>query len=327
MSRRALAVLGGASLALAALAWSLRPGAPVRVDIPEGLSARQTAELLGEKSVVHSVFVFRMFLKATRLDRQLKPGTYTLRAREWPSRVTRKLTLGLTDDIKVSIPEGFRASQIAERLQAAGVADAAEFSAIVKSRKLEGKLFPSTYHFPPGYGAERAADRMVSEFMREIGAAYASAEPRPSLTLDEALTVASIVEREAVLKAERAVIAAVYLNRLKKRMPLQADPTVQYAVGEWKKGLTKADLALASPYNTYRRQGLPPGPICSPGLLSFLAVLKPADTRALYFVADARGGHVFSETNEEHSEARRLYKKELRKQKAKLKEQSAPPSR
>ncbi|OGR98502.1 MAG: hypothetical protein A2V88_06030 [Elusimicrobia bacterium RBG_16_66_12] len=163
--------------------------------------------------------------------------------------------------------------------------------------------------------------------MREIGTAYASAEPRPSLTLDEALTVASIVEREAVLKAERAVIAAVYLNRLKKRMPLQADPTVQYAVGEWKKGLTKADLALASPYNTYRRQGLPPGPICSPGLLSFLAVLKPADTRALYFVADARGGHVFSETNEEHSEARRLYKKELRKQKAMLQEQSSSPAR
>ncbi len=307
-----------------ALAWALRPGAPVRVEIPEGLSARQTVELLGEKGVVHSVFAFRMFLKVAGLDRRLKPGAYTLRVRERPLRVIRKLTLGLSDDVKVTIPEGFRAAQIAERLAAAGVADAAEFSVLVKSRKLEGKLFPSTYHFPPGYGAERAADKMVSEFMREIGMAYASASLRPSLSLDEALSLASIVEREAVLKSERAVIAAVYLNRLKKRMPLQADPTVQYAVGYWKKGLTRADLAISSPYNTYRRQGLPPGPICSPGLQSFLAVLKPSDTRALYFVADARGGHIFSETNEEHSEARRLYKRELRKMKTKLKDQAEP---
>ena len=319
MSRRILASLGGTALLLALLAWAMRPGTPVRVEIPEGLSARQTVQLLAEKGVVPSSFAFRVFLKLTRFERRLKPGAYTLRVREWPTLVARKLTLGLTDGVKVTIPEGFRASQIAERLEAAGAADADEFEALVKTRKLEGKLFPSTYHFPPGYGAERAADKMVSEFLREAGLAYASAGPRPSLSLEEVLTVASIVEREAVLKQERAVIAAVYLNRLKKRMPLQADPTVQYALGLWKKGLTKEDLSIDSPYNTYRRQGLPPGPICSPGLESFLAVLKPADTRALYFVADARGGHVFSETNEEHSEARRLYKKELRRMKAQLK--------
>ena len=311
---------------LCALAWALRPGAPVRVEIPEGLSARQTAQLLAEKGVVPSAFAFRVFLKLARFERRIRPGAYTFRVNEWPTLTLRKLSLGMTEDVKVTVPEGFRAAQIAERLAAAGVADAAEVVAIVESRKLEGKLFPSTYHFPPGYGAERAADQMLSEFMREIGAAYASAEPRPPLSLDEALSLASIVEREAVLKAERPVIAAVYLNRLKKRMPLQADPTVQYAVGQWKKGLTRADLALDSPYNTYRRRGLPPGPICSPGLESFLAVLKPAGTRALYFVADARGGHIFSETNEEHSEARRLYRRELRKQKDKLKSQSSPPT-
>lgn len=297
----------------------MRPGAPVRVEIPEGLSARQTAQLLAERRVAPSSLVFRVFLKIAGLERSLKPGSYTLREGEWPWRVARRLTQGLTDDVKVTIPEGFRASQIAERLEALGVADAKEFERVVSTRRLEGKLFASTYHFPPGYGAERAADKMVSEFMREIGAAYAAASPRPRLRLEEALVLASIVEREAVLKQERPVIAAVYLNRLRKRMPLQADPTVQYALGRWKKGLTKDDLALDSPYNTYRRLGLPPGPICSPGLESFLAVLRPAGTQALYFVADARGGHVFSETNEEHSEARRLYKRELRKIKARLK--------
>ena len=108
-------------------------------------------------------------------------------------------------------------------------------------------------------------------------------------------------------------------------MPLQADPTVQYALGldHWKKGLTHADLQTQSPYNTYLKRGLPPGPICSPGLESFKGVLSPAKTEALYFVADMTGGHMFSETNEEHSKARQIYKKELRKVKAKLKQQAA----
>lgn len=331
MRRGLLAALAGGAALLGVLFFAaLKPGAPVRVEVPERLSARQTAELLGEKRVIVSVPLFRVLLKVTRFDRKLKPGSYTLRVHEWPTTVVRKLTLGLTDDVKVVIPEGWRARQIAERLASDGVADMRDFEAYVRLRKLEGRLFPSTYHFPPGYGADRAAARMVETFDREIAAAYAAASPKPSLTLDEALVLASIVEREAVLPQERPIIAAVYLNRLKKRMPLQADPTVQYALGYWKKGLTRDDLKLPSPYNTYVRPGLPPGPICSPGLGSFAAVLKPADTRALYFVADTKGGHVFSETNEEHAEARREYKRELRKIKEKLKKQAAPapaPSR
>jgi UPF0755 protein len=314
-----LAILAGAS----ALSFLLiRPGASVRVEIPERLSARQTAELLGEKNVVVSVPLFRLILKLGRYDRHLKPGTYSLRVHEWPATVVRKLTLGLNEDVKVLIPEGFRASQIAERLAADGIADAGDFEAYVKLKKFEGKLFPSTYHFPPGYGADRAAARMNEAFEREIAAAYANASPKPELTLEAALTLASIVEREAVLPQERPIIAAMYLNRLKKRMPLQADPTVQYALGHWKKGLTRDDLKTPSPYNTYLHQGLPPGPICSPGLGSFSAVLNPVHTQALYMVADAKGGHNFSETNEEHNKARRAYKHELKKIKEKLKKQS-----
>ena len=325
MSRNAL-LAGAAALALLlAGAWAVRPGAPVRVEVPGGLGARKTAELLGSKGVVQSVFVFRVLLKVTGLDRHLKPGSYTLREREWPTVVARKLTLGLTDDMKVTIPEGFMASQIAERLEKAGIVDGAEFLAVVAKRKLEGKLFPSTYQFPPGYGAEKAASAMEAEFQRQIGSAWAAAAPRPALSFEEALTLASIVEREAVLKQERPIIAAVYLNRLKKRMPLQADPTVQYALnlGYWKKGLTRSDLQTPSAYNTYIRRGLPPGPICSPGLESFKGVLEPAKTSALYFVADMTGGHMFSETNEEHSKARMLYKKGLRKEKERLKREAS----
>jgi UPF0755 protein len=321
------ALLAGAAAVALILggAWSVRPGAPLRVEVPEGLSARQTAELLGKKGVVQSVFVFRVILKVTGFDRHLKPGLYTLRQREWPTVVARKLTLGITDSLKITIPEGFMASQIAERLEKAGIAEAAAFLDVVSARKLEGRLFPSTYHLPPGYGAEKAASAMAAEFDRQIGAAWTAASPKPELSFEEALTLASIVEREAVLKAERPIIAAVYLNRLKKRMPLQADPTVQYALnlGYWKKGLTRSDLQTPSAYNTYIRRGLPPGPICSPGLESFKGVLSPARTSALYFVADMTGGHLFSETNEEHSKARMLYKKGLRKEKERLRLEAA----
>lgn len=327
---RKAAPVAGAVLLAAALGalWAARPGAPVRVEIPERLSARQTAELLHQAGVVHSTFVFRAFLKLTGFDRQLKPGAYTLRAHEWPTVVARKLTLGLTDDVKVTIPEGWMAAQVAERLARAGaISDAAAFMKYADAKRLEGRLFPSTYHFPPNYPVEKAAAMMTAEFDRQIGAAWSAASPKPDLTLEQALTLASIVEREAVLKQERPIIAAVYLNRLRKKMPLQADPTVQYALGRedgvWKKGLTRADLQLPSPYNTYARRGLPPGPICSPGLESFKGVLAPANTAALYFVADTTGGHLFSETNEEHSKARMLYKKELRKIKQRLKEEAA----
>jgi UPF0755 protein len=328
VKKTALAVGGVLLLLLIAGAAVLRPGAPVRVEIPAGLSARQTAELLGRERIVPSVFAFRVLIKLTGFDRQLKPGAYTLRVHELPTVVIRKLTLGITDDVKVTIPEGFMARQIADRLEKAGVIDdAAAFHRYVDSKRLEGRLFPSTYHFPPHSPPEKAAAVMTAEFDKQIGAAYASASPRPALKLEDALTLASIVEREAVLKQERPIIAAVYLNRLQKKMPLQADPTVQYALGRedgvWKKGLTHADLQLPSPYNTYARRGLPPGPICSPGLESFLGVLNPAKTAALYFVADMTGGHLFSETNEEHSKARMLYKKELRKAKEKLRKEKA----
>ncbi|MEQ1919571.1 MAG: endolytic transglycosylase MltG, partial [Elusimicrobiota bacterium] len=124
MSRNFL-IAGAAALALAlAGAWAVKPGAATRVDVPEGLSARQTAELLGSKGIVQSVFVFRVLLKITGFDRHLKPGTYTLRVHEWPTVVARKLTLGLTDDLKLTIPEGFMASQIAERLEKAGIVNA-----------------------------------------------------------------------------------------------------------------------------------------------------------------------------------------------------------
>ncbi|MDE2237706.1 MAG: endolytic transglycosylase MltG, partial [Elusimicrobia bacterium] len=219
----------------------------------------------------------------------------------------------------IVIPEGFASWQIAERLGATGVCDAELFKTYVRANRLEGYLFPTTYFFDPNTPAEKVAQRMRAEFDRRVPPEYQAAQPKPRLTLPQAMTLAAIVEREAVLPQERPMIAAVYLNRMRIGMRLEADPTVQYSLGFWKKGLTLSDLKDDDPYNTYIHYGLPPGPICSFGLDSFRAVLRPAQTNAIYFVADSTGGHIFSATLEEHLKAKRSYKRGLRALKAKLK--------
>jgi UPF0755 protein len=159
---------------------------------------------------------------------------------------------------------------------------------------------------------------MRQEFARRIEAEFVRTEPKPKMTLHQALTLASIVEREAVLKSEQPMVAAVYLNRMRLRMRLEADPTVQYGLGYWKKGLTTEDLRNPSEYNTYMHYGLPPGPICNPGLEAFRAALHPAVTEAIYFVADHEGGHVFSVTHDEHLKAKQSFKRALREEKRRL---------
>ncbi|MDD5656585.1 MAG: endolytic transglycosylase MltG [Elusimicrobia bacterium] len=314
-ARLAAALLAAA--ALGAAAWSLRPGRAVEVVIPSGQTAAQTAVLLRARGVVRSTRVFCLWARATGLDRRLKPGCYRLRAGMAPWSLAAALAAG-GEGVKIVVPEGFSARQIAERLEGAGVCPAEDFARLAREGLFEGYFFPTTYFFEPGTEADAVARRMRQEFRRRVEPEYARVQPRPRLTLHQALTLASIVEREAVRKAEQPMIAAVYLNRMRIRMRLQADPTVQYALGYWKKGLTSKDLAAPSPYNTYLHYGLPPGPICSPGLEAFQAVLNPAATPALYFVADHSGGHVFSDNAEQHAQAKRSFKRVLLQEKRRL---------
>lgn len=309
MTRWALAALAAALVAVAAVVWFGHPGDPIEVVIPPGLSAAQTSALLEERGVVRVGFVFRVAAKVSGLDRKLKPGTYPMRQGMSVSAALSVLAAGRNMDVKVAIPEGFSAKQIAERLEAAGVCSAAEFSAYVETQKLEGYLFPTTYFFAPSSGAEKVARRMRSEFDRQIMPLLEAPGPKPKLTPHQILTVASIVQREAVFPQEMPMIAAVYYNRMRKRMRLEADPTVQYALGYWKKRLVFKDLEHPSPYNTYAHFGLPPGPICSPGVEAVKAALAPATTEAVFFVADTTGGHVFSATMEEHLKAKQDFKR------------------
>lgn len=294
------------------------PEEPVEIVIPQGSSASSTARLLQDKGVIGSATIFQTAAALTGLDRKLRPGRYPMRRGMPISEALRFLKAGGSEDVRVTIPEGFMARQIAERLAAAGVCPAADFLSYVRTNRLEGYLFPATYKFGPDTSAEKAARRLHDEFRRQIESEFEQTSPKPNLTLLQTVTLASIVEREAVLAAEKPRIASVYLNRMKLRMRLEADPTVQYALGNWKKRLTISDLRDSSPYNTYTHFGLPPGPICSPGLASVRAVLKPAQTDYLYFVADAKGGHVFSRTIEEHMKAKADFKREVRAYREKL---------
>jgi UPF0755 protein len=178
--------------------------------------------------------------------------------------------------------------------------------------RLEGYLFPETYQVPQPVSGSHAAELMVRMFGQRMGDALRT-PPESKLNAQQVITLASIVEREAKVPSERATIASVYLNRLAQNMPLQADPTVQYAVATrdgasasaydyWRK-LTADDLTISSPYNTYAHMGLPPGPICNPGEASIRAVLQPAATDYLYFVAttDGSGAHLFAKTLDEHN--------------------------
>ncbi|MCX5783560.1 MAG: endolytic transglycosylase MltG, partial [Elusimicrobia bacterium] len=176
---------------------------------------------------------------------------------------------------------------------------------------LEGYLFPSTYLFEANTAAKQVIETMTKEFDANIRPLFQNGFPQG---FDEkaVLTMASIIEREAVFSSERPIIAAVYYNRLKKKMALAADPTVQYALGHWKKNVTLNDLKIDSPYNTYLHRGLPPGPICSPGIESVKAALNPPKLDVLFFVADGNGRHIFNNNYDEHLKAKSMTDKERR---------------
>lgn len=296
-------------------AWWLLAGPKVDIVISQGQTTKDVANLLRDNGVIRFPIVFRVLAKTVRYDKNIQAGTYHVRRRMSSALALWRLTHSRPDLVRIVIPEGFSARQIAERLEANGIASADEFASYAKENRLEGYLFPATYQFMPNTPVDVAARRMRQEFIRNVGPEF-SKHSITRLSKERVVILASIVQREAVLPQEQPMIAAVCLNRLTKRMRLEVDPTVQYALGSWKKGLSLQDLRIDSPYNTYIHYGLPPTPICSPGLNAIRAVLSPAETDALYFVADNTGGHTFSDTFEEHLKAKHKAKRERRLKKA-----------
>jgi UPF0755 protein len=218
----------------------------------------------------------------------------------------------------VTIPEGLTVREIAELLGKMQIADGAKFLALAAESELlqslgldhgglEGYLFPDTYYFTPATPEREILLAMAEQFRKAIRPLLAQRDDGIGLSPHEIVTLASVVEKETGVEAERPLVSAVFHNRLKRQMPLQSDPTVIYGLKKFDGNLTRKDLREPSPYNTYRITGLPPGPICNPGLSSIRAALYPADVPFLYFVSKNDGTHLFSESLAEHNRAVKTY--------------------
>jgi UPF0755 protein len=272
---------------------------------------------LNKAGVIGSTRLFRLYAKLRGSDRGIKAGTYILRKdASWES-VLSALRSGRGVVNVVTIPEGFTLAQIepllasklsvpAESIRAA-VSDTALLRRLdVPTTTVEGYLFPDTYFFPPGTTPRSAIQTMVRRFEQRWRPEWGARLDTLALSRHDVVTLASIVEREAKRPEERPVIAAVYWNRLRRGMLLQADPTVQYALPQYQKRLLSKHLSVKSKYNTYKYRGLPPGPIASPGVASLRATLYPASVPYLYFVAHPDGHHEFRAKLEEHNAAVRV---------------------
>ena len=289
-------------------------GASTRVIIPRGASFADAADSLSKAKVVGWRKMFRLYARVTGGDRNIKPGTYLLRHGTPWKDIIGALNGGHGLVNTITIPEGYTISQIAPLLARTLKVPADSVRAAVRDTSLlarldlpnptlEGYLFPDTYAFPLGTTARQAVHEMVYDFERRWKPEWDAKAADMKINRNDLVTMASIVEREARLPEERPVIAAVYYNRLRKGMLLQADPTVQYALGYHVGRVLYKDLAVASPYNTYIHKGLPPGPVASPGAASLAAAANPASIPYIYFVASRDGHHEFRMTMQEHSTA------------------------
>ena len=285
-----------------------------RVVIPKGASIRAAADSLAAHDVIGSPRLFRWYTAAADRERTIKPGTYQFPAGAGYASVLEALVTGRGVMRTVVIPEGFDLRDIAPVLGTAllvpedsvrvAVTDTTWRRKLnVPAPSLEGYLFPATYSFAEGTTAREAVNAMLARFESVWTPEWDARVKAMAVSRHDAITMASIVEKEARKPEERALIAAVYWNRVKKGMPLQADPTVQYALPQHVERVYFKDLAVESQYNTYKYAGLPPGPIASPGEASIAAALAPADVPYLFFVARPDGSHEFRTTFAEHRRA------------------------
>jgi UPF0755 protein len=293
----------------------------VRVLVPRGATLRVAAESLAKAGVVQNATAFRLYGMLRGSDRSIRAGTYVFkRGTSW-GEVLDDLRGGKGLEHAITIPEGWSLFQIVPQLARvlevpvdsvqAAVRDTALLHRLdVPTPTLEGYLFPDTYVFPDGTTARAAIRVMVERFERVWQPEWNARVQALAMSRHDVMALASIVEKEARLPEERPVIAAVYRNRLKAGMLLQADPTVQYALGKHVARVLYKDLEVESPYNTYKHTGLPPGPIASPGKPSIVAALNPANVPYTYFVAHPDGHHEFTTSFAAHSIAVRGARRE-----------------
>ncbi|MCX5852096.1 MAG: endolytic transglycosylase MltG [Deltaproteobacteria bacterium] len=286
----------------------------VVMEISPGSSFSRVAQSLENRGVISHRYMFHLLAAMKGAVTSVQAGEYAFAASVTPLEVLERLVKGRVREYRIVIPEGFTVRQIAARLASRHLVDERRFNELAFSRKFcvtlgihgesaEGYLFPDTYLFTRSMKEEEMIRCMVKLFRERLPLRTGAEARRLGCSLAEIITIASIIEKEGGEQAEWPLTSAVLHNRLKKRMKLQSDPTVIYAIRNFDGNLTEEHLKIQSPYNTYVIQGLPPGPICNPGIRSIEAALHPAPVEYLYFVSNNSGGHVFSSTLTEHSRA------------------------
>ncbi len=283
------------------------------VVIKPGTSIIEISKILEQEGVVKYKYLFKVSSLIYSRYHPLKSGEYNFPSNASPYQVLQILSKGESTTYKLTIPEGFSAHKIVEILNAEDTLG----GEYIEQYATEGSLMPSTYMYDYASSRKIILKKMQQEMDRAIVSAINNLQSdSPLKSKEDILILASIVEKEAGNDVEKDKIAAVFINRLNLGMKLQADPTVIYAITKGKESLgrklSKQDLNIDSPYNTYENTGLPPGPICCPGLISIMSVVKPAQTKNLYFVANGTGGHSFANTLKEHNRNVAIYRRIMR---------------
>lgn len=277
------------------------PPVQTQVVIARGTTFDDISAQLAQARVIGSAVAFRLLGRMRHADVDVHAGAFTFAPRRTADEVLRALeSSGAQIAAWVTIPEGFTAAQVAQRLQDAGIGQAPETESVFRAMHVEGYLFPNTYLIPLDSSPDAIAKQMTAEFEKELPPDASLRARALGIDVAQGVTVASLIEREAKADSDRPLIAGVIYNRLRLKMPLQIDATIEYALPEHKTALSFADLKVDSPYNTYLHEGLPPTPIANPGRPSLVAAFHPARTDALYYVYCGKGHHVFARTLQEH---------------------------
>ncbi|MCX8068880.1 MAG: endolytic transglycosylase MltG [Thermodesulfovibrionales bacterium] len=295
---------------------------PIEIEIPEGATFRKAMEILQENNLIRDKNIFLLIGRITGVDKKIRAGFYRFWGNISPYEVYKHFKEGKIIEFEVVVKEGDSLNEIREKLKR--FMSYSEFDKLssdknfllslnIHSPSLEGYLYPDTYKFPKGMKATSIFKIMVDRLRSEYNQEIIDKMQEYGWSENELLTLASIIEREAVVDKERAIISAVYHNRLRLKMPLQADPTAIYGIKSYKEKIYRKDYQNKTQYNTYLIKGLPPGPIASPSIASIKAALHPAKVSYLYFVSRNDGTHVFSKTLQEHNIAIRNIKKSAEK--------------
>jgi len=303
-------------------------GKTITIIIPNGANSSQIGSILEDNKLIRNKTVFRIYSKLNNLDSKYKAGTYEINNSMDIKAISEMLLQGkgFTEVIRFTIPEGYEIRMIIDKLVELGLGQREKYEELLNEAdfdfsfiegiereegKLEGYLFPDTYEVYKGSSEKEIINKMLKRFDDVFNDEYIKRSKELNMSVDEVVTLASIIEREAKIDEDRKMISSAFHNRLKNNMYLQSCATVQYVLKERKENLLYKDLEIQSPYNTYKNPGLPPGPIASPGLKSIEAALYPENTEYLYFFAKDDGSHVFSKTFKEHLQLQNKYKSGL----------------